>query len=66
MTWYQISSFTGTVQALENPMFLGKSGDRTLFGIELMENSRARVIASYAATWSENEAILPPNTCFEV
>jgi hypothetical protein len=66
ITWYQISSCTGTIEALENPMFLGTKGERTLFGMELMDETRARQIASYSAVGNEDEAVFPPNTCFEV
>jgi len=66
ITWYQVSSCTGTIEALENPMFLGTSGDRTLFGMELMDQTRARYTAPFSAVANEEEAVFPPNTCFEV
>ena len=31
IVWYQISSCTNTIEILENPLFLGKSGARTIF-----------------------------------
>jgi hypothetical protein len=66
ITWYQVSSCTGTIEAQENPMFLGTAGDRTLFGMELMDETRARHIAPFSAVGDEDEAVFPPNTCFDV
>ena len=33
ITWWSFSSTTTNIAALENPMFLGKDGDRTIFQI---------------------------------
>jgi hypothetical protein len=47
-------------------MFLGQSGDRVIFSIELKDKSRARSVSGYSAISSENEVIFPPNTLLEV
>jgi hypothetical protein len=66
ITWYQISSCAGTIDVLENPLFLGKSGDRTIFSIELAVNTKARCISDFSSVPNENEVLLPPNTRFQV
>jgi hypothetical protein len=66
ITWYQISSCTSTIEVLENPLFLGKSGHRTIFSIELAVNTRARCISEFSSMRNENEVLLPPNTRLQV
>ena len=34
-TWWRFSSCTTDGEVLKNPMFLGQSGERTLFSIDL-------------------------------
>ena len=46
-------------------MFLGKSGSRTIFNIELT-SGRARGVAGLSMIPSEAEVILPPNSRFTV
>ena len=65
ITWFQISSCTSTIDVLENPIFLGKTGDRCIFSIELSDNTRARVISPFSS-YQENEVVLPPNTRLQV
>jgi hypothetical protein len=66
ITWYQISSCTSRLDILENPLFLGKTGDRTIFSIELASKTRARCIATFSSVQHENEVLLPPNTRLQV
>jgi hypothetical protein len=67
ITWYQISSCTSRLDILENPLFLGKTGDRTIFSIELASKTRARCIATtLSSVQYENEVLLPPNTRLQV
>jgi hypothetical protein len=66
LTWYQISSCTSRLDILENPLFLGKTGDRTIFNIELASKTRARCIATFSSIQHENEVLLPPNTRLQV
>jgi hypothetical protein len=66
VTWFQFSSCTSTLEALENPMFLGTSGDRTILTVELLgKDTRARCIELYSSM-REKEVILPPNTRVQV
>ena len=66
VTWCQISSCTSTIVVLENPLFLGTAGDRTIFSIELSPRSRARCISDFSSMQHENEVLLPPNTRLQV
>lgn len=65
VTWHQFSSCTTAVEVLENPMFLGTSGARTILSVELKNNSSARDISSFSSM-QENEVMLPPNTRVQV
>jgi hypothetical protein len=65
VTWSSFTSTTNTVETLENPMFLGKSGSRTIFSIELT-TGRARSISALSQVEAESEILLPPNSMFEV
>ena len=66
VTWHQASSCTCTLDVLSNPMFLGQSGRRTIFNINLAPNSRARRISDFSAIPNEDEVLLPPNTRLKV
>ena len=57
MVWWPLSSCTSDVSVLSNPMFLGKSGDRTIFQIH---TSQAVDIAAFSAIKEEAELLLPP------
>ena len=63
VVWYQISSCSPELAVQTE--FLGDSGKRVLFHIEL-STSRARVISSFSAHPEEKEIVLPPNSRFEV
>ena len=52
-------------QVLESDLFLGKTGPRTIFTIELT-SGRARDIAGLSMIASESEVLLPPNSRFLV
>jgi len=65
ITWHSFSSCTTRVGALENDMFLGKTGERTEFHITLTTN-RARSIRHLSAVPDEDEILLPPNTRLQV
>ena len=65
VTWHQFSSCTTAVEVLENPMFLGTSGARTILSVELKSNSSARDVSSFSSM-QENEVMLPPNTRVQV
>lgn len=66
-SWYSVSSCSCMAEVLENPLFLGSSGERTIFSIELnKEHNRARSIKQFSLVKSEDEIILPPNSRFEV
>jgi hypothetical protein len=66
VVWHQTSSCTSSLDVLSNPAFLGTSGARTFFTIELGANTQARRISDFSSFSSEAEVILPPNTRFKV
>ena len=59
VTWWSFSSTTTELGVLENNMYLGVSGDRTLFSVEVV-NGRSIQAHSYFVT--ENEILLLPGT----
>jgi hypothetical protein len=61
--WWAFSSCTESLDVLESELFLGTSGERTLFNINC---DKGRRIASYSYISSENEIILLPATQFLV
>ncbi|CAF3534719.1 unnamed protein product [Rotaria sp. Silwood1] len=63
VTWWTFSSCTTTMTVLENNMYLGTTGSRTLFSIEAI-NGRAIRDHSHFAT--EDEILLLPGTHMEV
>jgi hypothetical protein len=65
ISWYSFSSCTCDIGVEQNEMFLGSSGVRTLFNIELTTN-RGRVISDFSMVPSEKEILLPPNTRLKV
>ena len=65
IVWFQFSSCTCDLAIEESDLFCGKTGDRTLFIIELT-TTRARNVSQYTFYPGEEEVILPPNTRFEV
>ena len=65
VTWRGFSSTTNNVSALSNDLFLGMTGVRTIFNIELT-TGRVRDISMLSMIPGECEALLPPNTKFQV
>jgi hypothetical protein len=61
--WWAFSSCTEQLAVLESELFLGTSGERTLFNINC---DNGKEIASYSYLPIENEVILPPATQFLV
>jgi hypothetical protein len=65
VTWFQFSSCTCDIQVEQSAQFLGKTGTRTLFRIELT-TGRARSVTKFSLVPSEAEVLLPPNSRFVV
>ena len=63
ITWWQFSSTTTNIAALENPAFLGKTGDRTIFQIMTKHGID---ITPFSAMPGEAELLLPPGICLLV
>lgn len=61
--WWSFSSCTKTLTVLENDLYLGSNGDRTLFSIEVFNG---RNIRDYSHFKTEDEILLLPGTCMEV
>jgi hypothetical protein len=62
-TWWSFSSTTSSINVLQNEMFLGKSGERTIFNIDA---TCVFDISKYSAIPSESELLLPPNSELQV
>ena len=61
--WWSFSSCSRTLDVIENKLFLGKDGTRTLFSIDV----KAGVdLGAYSAFKEEREVILPPGTVLRV
>ena len=65
VTWHGFSSTTKTLKVLENPLFCGTTGKRTIFAIKLTQG-QAREISRYSLVGSEDEVLLPPGCRFVV
>jgi len=61
--WWAVTSATSDISVLEDPTFLGVSGERTQFDLTVF---CARNIAPYSALPKESELIILPGTCFKV
>jgi hypothetical protein len=59
VTWWGFSSCTTEMTVLKNNMYLGNTGNRTLFSVEAI-NSRA--ICAHSHFKNENEVLLLPGT----
>ena len=66
LTWYQLSSCTFSIEVQTNPTFLGDSGDRKLFAIELDDELHNPIISDCSVFPSEDEVLLEPSTRVEV
>jgi hypothetical protein len=64
VVWWPVSSTASRVSVLENPLFMGKTGDRCMFAINAQS---ARDIQRYSAMGSaECEYVLLPGCCLMV
>lgn len=63
LVWWQFSSTTSKISVLSNPMFLGKTGPRTIFQIH---TSKAVDVSAFSAVQSEAELLLPPGIALKV
>jgi hypothetical protein len=61
-TWWAVTSCTRTIAVLESPMYVGTTGDRTIFSIE---TTNGRVVSEHSFFKEEEEIILLPGTCFK-
>ena len=59
VTWWSFSSCTTALSILENNMYLGKSGERTLFSVEAING---RTIRNHSHFVTEDEILLLPGT----
>ena len=57
--WWSFSSCTTKISVLKDPMFLGPTGDRTIFQVH---TRRGVSIAPFSAVKSEAEVLLPAGT----
>lgn len=62
ITWWSFSSCTSELTVLENQIYLGKSGKRTLFSLEAIN---ARAIRDHSHFATEDEVLLLPGTLME-
>jgi hypothetical protein len=65
VTWHGFVSTTKSMGVLENPMFCGQHGNRTIFTIVLTQG-QARDITRYSMIEAEDEVLLPPGCKFKV
>lgn len=63
VTWWTFSSCTTTINVLENHLYLGRDGPRTLFSIEAFNGRNIRAHSNYDI---EDEVLLLPGTYMEV
>ncbi|CAF4232275.1 unnamed protein product [Rotaria sp. Silwood2] len=61
--WWAFSSCTTSLPVLENDLYLGSKGERTLFSIELFNG---RSIRAHSDFDTEDEILMLPGTCMEV
>lgn len=65
ITWPSFTSTTRKLGVLNDPLFLGTTGPRTMCMITLTQ-SRARSLTDISMVAGEDEIILPPNSSFKV
>ena len=63
ITWWAFSSCTTELTVLENNMYLGTTGERTLFSVEAING---RTIRAHSHFITEDEILLLPGTHMEV
>lgn len=59
VTWWSFSSCTTQLPVLENNLYLGKAGERTLFSVEV---NNARTLRAHSHFVTEDEVLLLPGT----
>jgi hypothetical protein len=59
VTWWAFSSCTSSLTVLENNMYLGNTGERTLFSVEAING---RIIRAHSQFVTEDEILLLPGT----
>jgi hypothetical protein len=59
VTWWTFSSTTTSLPVLENNMYLGNTGDRTLFSVETING---RTVRAHSHFGTEDEILLLPGT----
>jgi len=64
--WWAFSSTTKQLRTLTNPMFLGTSGVRTVFMIEIVHGVDLQRYSAFQGVASEAEVLLYPGTKFKV
>ena len=62
-TWWALSSCTSSISVLESPLYVGKSGPRTMFSIE---TNSGKLIRGHSYFQHEDEILLPPGRYFKV
>jgi hypothetical protein len=62
-TWWSFTSCTVSIEVLESDMYLGQTGERTLFSIECFNG---KAIKPYSYYQYEDEILLLPGTYLEV
>jgi len=63
ITWWAFNSFTLDCELLQNELYLGKTGKRTIF---LLHTKIGVEIIKYSDFPNESEMLLGPGVCFEV
>ncbi|CAF3217724.1 unnamed protein product [Rotaria sp. Silwood2] len=63
ITWWTFSSTTKSLAVLENDLYLGRTGERTLFSIEVLNGKNIR---AHSVFEDEEEILLLPGTYMEV
>ncbi|CAF4183434.1 unnamed protein product [Rotaria sordida] len=61
--WWALSSCTAAISVLESPLYLGTSGERTMFSIQ---TSNGKCIKAHSYFQQEDEILLAPGRYFEV
>jgi hypothetical protein len=63
VTWWGFSSSTASLPVLENDLYLGTTGERTLFSLEVINGRNVRAHSNFD---DEDEILLLPGTYMEV
>ncbi|CAF0902676.1 unnamed protein product [Adineta steineri] len=61
--WWAFSSCSASIDVLESPNYLGKSGTRTIFSIQ---TNRGKLIRAHSYFDNEDEILLPPGIYLKV